>query len=249
MSPVMRSRWRTFARWPELGENEIHIWKADLNRIRRRCGDLERTLPLSERKQARQHTNALDHDCHILACALRRSILSRYLRAKPHELKFTYNKNGKPQLSGGELRFNVSHSSGLMVCGVSRRFDVGVDVERIRAGVEEEIAGWFLSLRALRFLEKLPKPRRAQTFFRGWTRMEACGKALGLAFPENVHNFETLFENANAFPGSNASPIDHFSCQVQDFEPRKGYAAAIATRGGEGKITYCNWPTRCADDT
>ncbi len=244
MKPGLRRRWKTFSHWPDLRENEVHIWKADLNRI---PADLEDSLPLSERREARQHARGLDRDRYILACALRRIILGRYLRAKPRDLKFTYTKHGKPQLSSGELRFNVSRSSGLMVCAVTRCFDVGVDVERIRAGVDDEVGGWFLSLRALRFLEKLPKPRRIQTFFRGLTRMEAYGKALGLGFTENICNLETLLETANtSLRDSSSSRIDHLSCRVQDFEPRKGYAAAVATRGAEGKIMYFNWPARSA---
>ncbi len=247
MKPSLRRRWKTFSHWPELRENEIHIWKADLNRIR---GDLEGALPLSERREARQHARALERDRYILACALRRIILGRYLRANPRYLKITYNKNGKPQLANGELRFNVSSSFGLMVCAVSRRFDVGIDVERIRAGVEDEIGGWFLSLRALRFLEKLPEPRRIQTFFRGWTRMEAYGKALDLEFTENICNFETLLETENtSFRDSKSRSVDHLSCRLQDFEPRKGYAAAVATRGAEGEIMYCNWPAQSVTST
>jgi len=127
-----------------------------------------------------------DRDRCILTRSLRRSILCRYLRTKPGELKFAYGKHGKPELSNGVLRFNTSHSSGLMVCAVSRSCDVGIDVERIRAGVEESVAGWFFSLRALRYLENLPEPLRTQRFFHGWTRMEAYGKALGAGLAKTL---------------------------------------------------------------
>ena len=245
MRLAARSRWRSFSHWPELGENETHVWKVDLNRVRSHTRDFEPILPLSERREASKHAVPLERDLHILTCALRRSILARYLRAKPSELKFTYNQYGKPQLRSGELRFNVSHSFGLLVCAVSRCFDVGVDVQRIRMGVEENIAGWFLPLRTLRLLETLPQPLRTQTFFQGWARMEAYGKALGLGLAENVYNLETLLETANTWFHGASSGKDG-SCRLQDFQPRKGYAAAVATRGGDGKLTYCNWPARCA---
>ena len=247
MKTALRSGWRNFRRWPDLGENETHVWKADLNRIRAHTPEFEPILPLSEQREARKCAASVERELYILTCAVRRIILGRYLRAKPNELKFTHSTYGKPQLRSGELRFNVSHSFGLMVCAVSRCFDVGVDVERIRLGIEENIAGWFLPLRTLRLLETLPQPLRTRTFFQGWARMEAYGKALGLGPAENVYNLENLLETANTwFHGGSSPGSADGSCRLQDFQPRKGYAAAVATRGGYGKLTYCNWPVRCA---
>src|SRR5581483_866137 len=42
------------ARWPELKEHEVHVWKAELDRLRLSCSELARGVPLSERRETRQ---------------------------------------------------------------------------------------------------------------------------------------------------------------------------------------------------
>ncbi|MCU1338105.1 MAG: phosphopantetheine-protein transferase [Bryobacterales bacterium] len=247
MKTLSRNRWMALRNWPELQQDEIHIWKADLDAIAAQRPGLERTLDPDEIRRAGQYSSAADRDRYILSCAVRRNILARYLRTKPGELEFTYGPNGKPELANGKLRFNISHSYGLAVCAVSRSLDVGVDVERIRAGVEEEISGWFFSLRAIRYLEALPQPLRRRTFFQGWTRMEAYGKALGLGLTVNFENVEALLGTPDAwFRGAGSTPAESVPCRLQDFHPRKGYAGALAARGGECKLKYWTWQPRYA---
>lgn len=242
MKTIPRNRWMALHRWPELRPDEIHVWKADLDSIAAWRPGLERSLAPQERRRAREYSSALDRRRYILSCAIRRNILARYLKTRPGALDFIYGPHGKPELASGKLRFNISHSYGLAVCAVSRTRDVGVDIERIRVGVEEEIAGWFFSLRALRYLEALPQPLRRRTFFQGWTRMGAYGKALGLGLAENVENFETLLGIAGEWSRGAANiPVENAFCRLQDFHPRKGYAAALAARGSECKLKYWNW--------
>jgi phosphopantetheinyl transferase len=122
-----------------------------------------------------------------------------------------------------------------------------VGIERIRAGVEEEISGWFFSLRAIRYLEALPQQLRRRTFFQAWTRMEAYGKALGLGVTVNFENIEALLSTPDAwFRGAGNTPAESVPCRLQDFQPRKGYTAALAARGGECKLKYWNWQVRHA---
>ncbi|MEA1968719.1 MAG: 4-phosphopantetheinyl transferase, partial [Thermodesulfobacteriota bacterium] len=54
--------------------------------------------------------------------ALVRTTLSRYSHLQPHEWRFDKNKYGRPEIKGEQnslgLRFNLSHTNGLIVCGL-----------------------------------------------------------------------------------------------------------------------------------
>jgi 4'-phosphopantetheinyl transferase len=73
-----------------------------------------------------------------VARALVRSVLSDYTGHDPAAWTFCHNAHGKPailQPAEVSLHFNVSHTSGLVICGVASAGELGVDVEHLkRAG-------------------------------------------------------------------------------------------------------------------
>jgi 4'-phosphopantetheinyl transferase len=242
MKTLTSTLWTTPAQPPELRPGEVHIWKADLHRILALGPALERTLAPEESRRAQQFSHGTARHGYMLSCAVRRDILAGYLNAKPSELEFRYGAHGKPELADRAIHFNVTHSHRLAVCAVSKSLQVGVDVERMQAGVEEEISGWFFSSRAIRFLESLPPVRRQRTFFQGWTRMEAYAKALGVGLTIDFENLEALLTASGPeFHGAGKPAADSEMCWLHDFQPRKGYVAALAVRGGECKVKYWKW--------
>jgi len=236
--------WRAAQQPPELGLDEVHIWKVDLHRLPALAPVLERTLAPEESRRACQFLHAPARQRYLLSCAVRRDILAAYLDTKPSRLEFRYGAHGKPELADRAIHFNVTHSHRIAVCAVSRSLPVGVDVERVQAGVEEEISGWFFSSRAIRFLESLPPVQRQRTFFQGWTRMEAYAKALGAGLTIDFENLEALLTaGGSQFHGAGNPAMESESCWLHDFQPRKGYVAALAVRGGECKVKYWRWQT------
>ena len=79
-----------------------------------------------------------EHDRHhyLVAHALLRTVLSFYPDASPQDYVFNKNDYGRPELAEGNwpksLRFNISHTRGLVACIVTDTIDCGVDVEGIR---------------------------------------------------------------------------------------------------------------------
>ena len=72
------------------------------------------------------------------------------------------------------IRFNVSHSHRVALYAVTRRREMGIDLERIRFGLAvAQIAGRFSSQREVTMLQALPAEMQHQAFFRCWTRKEA----------------------------------------------------------------------------
>lgn len=117
-----------------------------------------------------------------------RRLLAGALGADPRDIAFRYQGLGKPSLadSGGDLRFNLSHSGGVALCAISRGVDLGADVEALRTPNHPEgIAERCFSTGELTELHALPGDRKHAGFFRLWTNKEAVVKLLGsgLGFP------------------------------------------------------------------
>jgi 4'-phosphopantetheinyl transferase len=139
------------------------------------------------------------------------------------------------------VRFNMSHSHDLVLCAISRGTDVGVDVERLRPGVEEDVGRCFSS-RTLRFLEALPQPARRRAFFQAWTRMEAYSKARGEGLTldlEAVERFVGL--RKPVLLPSLGDAEREWRWWLRDFAPRKGYVAALAAQRGSCRLRYWKW--------
>lgn len=224
-----------------LRDREIAVWKADLDRASVAMPGLRQTLALAERKHFSQFSRALDRSRYTASRAILRTILAGYLGENPARLKFRRGPYGKPELAGREIQFNVSHSHRLAVYVFSRSLEVGIDIERIRAGVHEDLADWLLPLCAIRCLHALPPAQCKRVFFQAWTRMEAHSKALGVGLTRGVADFETFLDA----PGCSAGRLFRTSSfWIHDFLPQRGYAAALAVRGGNHYLNFWKWPTR-----
>lgn len=119
-----------------------------------------------------------------------RDLLSKYMAIRAGEIRFEYQLGGKPQLSqkqnSRKVEFNVSHSGDIALIAVGAKQRLGVDVERIRDGIDtSSLAERFFSARERAGLRALPEKLRLQAFYACWTRKEAFLKATGdgLSFP------------------------------------------------------------------
>lgn len=131
-----------------------------------------------------------DRTLHLLARAMAREALSRISGTDPASWELVAGDHGRPEPAGphphGPLRFNLSHTEGLVVCAVSRRHDVGVDVESSqRAMPVAEIAGRFFSAGEAAEVAAAPEASRRERFLAIWTLKEAYLKArgFGLSLP------------------------------------------------------------------
>jgi 4'-phosphopantetheinyl transferase len=235
-------RWRVLHRRLELQDGEVHLWLADLNRNRSALLGLAGVLALDECAKASRFRLDRDRQRYIFAHGVLRTILARYLAALPSNLVFRCGSFGKPELASGAVRFNMSHADDLVLCAISRTAEVGVDVERVRLGVDRAIGKWLESPRARGYLEALAPGARRRAFFQGWTRMEASAKAhgKGLLFDQHVlENF--LGPPSPVLPPLAGEGTPEERWWLHDFSPRRGYIAAVAARGGPPKLRYWKW--------
>jgi len=121
-----------------------------------------------------------------------RLILAQATGTHPAALQFTEGLHGKPRLTDtAGPRFNMSHSAGWALVGLCPGHAIGVDIELITP-MDDAAA---LAARNFTATENLhfrhtPPDQRLEAFFRGWTRKEACLKALGSGLSIEPHTFE-----------------------------------------------------------
>ena len=126
----------------------------------------------------------------LLTRALVRTALSRYGDVAPADWKFVANRYGRPEILDRpkgipDLRFNISHTDGLVACAITVGREVGVDVEHIQRRLRHDIAGRFFAPTEVEDLRALPPDEQERVFFDYWTLKEAYIKArgMGLALP------------------------------------------------------------------
>jgi 4'-phosphopantetheinyl transferase len=182
--------------------------------------------------------------------AILRDILSRYLGRQPSALSFGYRKQGKPFLlpSPGQedLRFNLSHSHGLALYGVTRAREIGVDLEQIRLDREhEKLAKRFFSPEEAAALQALPPEQRVAAFFHCWTRKEAYLKARGEGLAIPLASFAVSLA-----PGERAAllsvadePGETARWSLEALDPGPGFAAALAVEGEPAAVRKWQWGT------
>jgi 4'-phosphopantetheinyl transferase len=126
----------------------------------------------------------------LLTRALVRTMLSRYAPVRPADWQFIENVHGRPEILNRparvpDLRFNISHTDGLIACAVTIGREVGVDVEHIGRRLMHDVAGRFFAPQEVDDLLRLPQDQQQKMFFDYWTLKEAYIKArgFGLALP------------------------------------------------------------------
>jgi 4'-phosphopantetheinyl transferase len=131
------------------------------------------------------------------------------------------------------LRFNLSHCDGLVLCGVTRDCDIGVDCENLNRHVEiEKLAARVFSAREQEFFNSMPAPMRTKTFFRIWTLKEAYVKARGLGMSLPLEKFSFDLAASNGFRIAFSPEVQDQSEDWQFVQPTLSvpFVAAVAVK-------------------
>ena len=222
------------AHW--LGTDEVHVWMAAPDQFYQPELSSQYVSWLDEQERSRYdrfHFSQHRHE-YLIAHALLRSSLSRYGGCAPAAWRFTTNAYGRPELATEQgqppLRFNLSHTTGLVACAITRSADVGVDVECImRTGDLATIADMSCAPEELTELQPLSGAAWSQRFFNLWTLKEAYVKAQGqgLSIPLQQVRFrldarETI--QLDALPEPASTPAWQFAL----LQPTPQHCLAVA---------------------
>lgn len=170
-----------------------------------------------------------DRDAFVLRRGLLRTILSRYLALDPAEVGFGYGLYGKPVLDprSGALSFSLSNPKDLIVCAVSRRAALGVDVELVEWRPDlDGISARFLPGEA-DLVAVLPGDERLPAFYRRWVRQEAYLKATG--------------DGLTAAPAGIEAGLAARGWKIELIVPAPGYLGALVAEGGDWRISWLEW--------
>src|SRR3954469_22201803 len=141
-----------------LGVRDVHIHYRFTDSASEDDSRAVDVLSAAERERAHRFVFDRDRSTFVIAHALLRRALSEYEDVPPRAWTFVDAPEGKPVLaaeySATNLRFNLTHTAGLVACVVARGRDVGIDAESLdRATDGAEIATRYFSPREVMRLE------------------------------------------------------------------------------------------------
>lgn len=187
-----------------IGADGIDLWLAFYDEIEdaRTLADMGALLSDAERRQQARFHFADDRKRYLVTRALVRSVLSHYAAVDPRAWVFVANDYGRPAIGNRhpdaqDLRFNLSHTRGLVVLAVGRQRELGVDVENVAARrVSPDIADAFFALDEAADVAATQAARVHDRLLEYWTFKESYIKARGMGLSLPLDKFTFRFPHA-----------------------------------------------------
>ena len=233
-----------------LGDREVHVWNASLDRPTAFTHRQYLVLSEEEKHRAERFHFAKDRAHYVCGRGILRVLLGSYLDVPPENVPFSYGPNGKPELSPvfrhTDLHFNVAHSHGQLLVAIARHCALGVDIERIRSEMDvERIAERFFSFAETQQLDALTGIAKWDGFFNGWTRKEAYLKARGEGIGDGLDQFAVSLIPGNSarllFDRRDPNAVSRWS--IRDLATSSGFAAALVVEATDFTLGRFAWDT------
>lgn len=215
-------------------DDEVHVWRLDVDRLRSLTGRYWSTLSAGERDRAARLRLSRDRERFVSARGALRDVLGAYLGALPQTLHLAATPFGKPYLAqalgsdADDLHFSVSRSHGIGLIAVVRRHQIGVDVEHVRSDFDwHPIAKSYFAPADVIALQALPEAEQCVGFHELWTRLEARIKASGGRLTELEREWDAHRGSRPPRGGSDGAPV-HWTGSI---DPGAGYVASLAGTG------------------
>jgi 4'-phosphopantetheinyl transferase len=229
----------------------VHVWAFELDGTSALVEQCRSYLSIGERQRADRFVFERDRVRHTVAHGVLRHLLSRYCSIRPESLQFSVTAAGKPSLARSPanpaegppgnpagvtpaIHFNLTHSGGRALLGVSQGRELGIDLEQVRPNIEVlSISRNYFFGAERDAIEGALSVTRDSLFFRYWVAKEAVLKAqgIGLGFPLDQFRVDFL-------PGDAEARIETFDPGRLDGEwivrmlpCEAGWLAAVAARG------------------
>ena len=221
-----------------LSDHRVDLYAASIEEHLERVGESVCLAILDERERLRldRYVTTRTRLEFLASRALLKTVLGRYLAIPSEAVCVRSSPSGRPivlgpQIAGGGLSFNLSHSYGLVAIGVTAAGELGVDLEPLRGGAlsEREMAVLtrFYSPEDRDFVLRCRGAAQGNRFRLLWTRREAYGKALGFGLlPPWPHFALSLAPNSPL-----ESPWSLYSFRVESrWAGQEQYALSVAVR-------------------
>jgi len=179
-----------------MDSHEILIWyiepesikdSAQLSRFFQWLSPEERAQHGRFRFEKHRHTYLISH-------ALVRQALSLITQVEPEKFSFKTNAYGKPFVAAPAqqqaVHFNLSHTEGLAAVAISRRTELGIDVENIhRQDMTQALAEQFFAPEECLAVAQTREHERSAKMLEFWTLKESYIKAVGMGLSIELYSF------------------------------------------------------------
>lgn len=226
-------------------EQHIDVWLAYYHEISDARLHAEYRALLTEEERGKEFRFYFPDDQrrYLVTRAMVRTVLSRYLAIDPTDWRFENNQYGRPAVANltqadCDLRFNISHTRGLIALGVTQCRELGVDVENISTrDAPLEIADRFFAQAEVTELASVPKERQHDRFFEYWTFKESYIKArgMGLSIPLEQFSFHYPHERAVHIAIEPQLGDDAARWGFWQYRPTQEHLLAVCAERREGK--------------
>jgi 4'-phosphopantetheinyl transferase len=233
---------------PNLGERELHLWRAHLDQPADCIYALAQTLSAEEQARAARLRFERDRLHFIARHGILRIILGRYTHLEPGQVRFCYNTFGKPALDGtgqSALHFNLAYSQGLalyaLACAMQGSVQIGIDLEYAQPISElDQIAQQFFTTQEQARLRALAGSQQVELFYTYWTCKEALLKALGCGLEQPLNQVDIQVQAGQVVRVVNLAgdvPTET-NWLIEILSPASGYMAALAIEGLGWQLKY-----------
>jgi 4'-phosphopantetheinyl transferase len=240
--PGMRLVWPELARPQDLSADEAHVWAIPFDAHAPSAEPLE-CLSEDERRRAEQFQFDAPRRRFVAARLALRRLLGEYLDMPAANVSLAYSRFGKPRLGephGDLLRFNLAHTSNLVLVAVTRGCDVGVDIEQLRPVHHlESIARRYLHPAEAKDILAAPLELRHEAFLRCWTAKESVIKSIGTGLTDSLGAFRVPVADTRGtwveLPEFGVG--DAKRCWLEQLAPYDGTVGAVTFVGEQRRVS------------
>jgi 4'-phosphopantetheinyl transferase len=212
----------------------IKLWQGDIAATETDCPYYWDLLDQNEQQRAQAFKHEVRRRYFVEIRARLRILLGKVVDSAPEKLHIDIAEHGKPFLPDyPELTFNLSHTGNKMAVAIAYDCLLGVDIElcKPRENLAALVAKCFAEDEQS-YWQKLPEHRKAQAFYRFWTRKEAVLKATGRGIALGLQ--QCVINPANPsellrIPESYGLASDWL---LQDFDLAESVCGAVAVLNG-----------------
>ncbi|MBI9031403.1 4'-phosphopantetheinyl transferase superfamily protein [bacterium] len=162
----------------------------DLRQYEYLLQEKEKYSTLEERQRAEKYTSP-GAERKILSYMIRRIVLSILLDCDPLDIKYKYNKNGKPFDEEDRIFFNVSQRDNWLGLLLDFQDEVGVDIEIVKNIPKfNAFLSSYLSPKEKKIVIKQEGYMREYTAHAFWSMKESYLKAIGVGLSYDMKKIE-----------------------------------------------------------
>lgn len=111
--------------------------------------------------------------------------------------EISYTKFNKPYFHNDSIHFNISHSGNIVICAITKKGEIGIDIEKISTIEINDFESQFSQNEWDKIMNSI---NTSETFFEYWAQKEAVIKSHGHGLTIPLKSFE-ISENETIIDG------------------------------------------------